>query len=224
MGLTTASLVWLKPYLKSKSKVLTLGHQDIVAPQEFVEKEFGYRVSKLADNGTWHGVKYALPDTSEFWAALGIECTAVDIVRSRGTEIVCDLNYPCLPEFEQGFDVVIDGGTLEHCFNIAQGLQNATSWVKRGGVMFHVNPMTMMNHGFYCLMPTWYHDFYTQNGWEILDCVALDIRSNEIQQMPRTTRFSAAPELSTMILARRLDNSGFSYPTQTKYLKNPGLH
>ena len=62
---------------------------------------------------------------------------------------------------------MIDAGTIEHCFNIAQAILNAAQAVAPGGHVFHAPPMTMLNHGFYNLNPTLFHDFYGQNGWTV---------------------------------------------------------
>jgi 2-polyprenyl-3-methyl-5-hydroxy-6-metoxy-1,4-benzoquinol methylase len=78
-----------------------------------------------------------------------------------------DLNYP--EDWPEKYDVVIDGGTAEHCFNVGQVFANILSAVRPdGGIVVHVNPLNMMNHGFWNISPTAYADFrqvveYTKN-------------------------------------------------------------
>jgi hypothetical protein len=70
-----------------------------------------------------------------------------------------DLNYP--EDWPEKYDVVIDGGTAEHCFNVGQVFANILSAVRPdGGIVVHVNPLNMMNHGFWNISPTAYADFY----------------------------------------------------------------
>lgn len=215
MGLTIQALKTIKPYLKGK--VLSLGYQDIVATQEQVKDLFGIEVEKTTDHGPWHMVDHPLPETEEFFSRLGCEHTCVDIAKIRGTEVICDLNYPCPTLVPQSYDLVIDGGTLEHCFNIGQAFMTAANAVKVGGHIFHWNPLSMVNHGFYNLNPTLYHDFYTQNGWEILQMMAVS-RGGKSSSIHPTGRIQAIPELSNLVIAKRQSDSEWKFPTQTKYL------
>jgi len=48
-----------------------------------------------------------------------------------------------------------------------QALINAAEAVAAHGHIFHINPMNVMNHGFYNICPTLMHDFYDQNLWTI---------------------------------------------------------
>src|ERR1043166_8363609 len=50
--------------------------------------------------------------------ALGAKnASAMDVSDFEGATVLHDLNQPIPPELEERFDVVIDGGTLEHVFN-----------------------------------------------------------------------------------------------------------
>ena len=213
MGLTLQALKSLKPYLKGR--VLSLGYQDILPTPEEIRGLFGVDVEKTTSFNARHNVKHRLPETEEFFSKIGVEHVCVDIVKSRGPEIICDLNYPC----DLGrFDLVIDGGTLEHCFNVGQAFLNATSAVKVGGVIFHGNPISMVNHGFYMFSPTLYHDFYTQNGWEVMEMYVSD-KAGNTARVPPIARVRVAHEMSILVAARRLSDAPMKFPTQTKYLK-----
>jgi SAM-dependent methyltransferase len=226
MGLTLLALTILKPYLKAPGRktVLSLGYQDIVAEPKEVEDLFGSKVTRVTNHGGWHGRKHPLPETEEFFQGLDCDHVCVDIVKARGTEIIVDLNTAYLPFYLCGaaqYDIVIDGGTLEHVFNIGHALKSVAECVKPGGVILHGNPLSMVNHGFYMLSPTLYHDFYTQNGWQIEQMMAA--RGNEVSEISPTKRVTVAPELSMIVLAKRFTNEPMKFPTQTKYLKNPTL-
>jgi len=227
MGLTTYALTRLAPYLKPGAKVLCLGYQDIVATGKDIEKIYGYRPSKFIPQ-KWHPVSHDLPDTEEFFERLGIHWVCVDIVKARGAEVIADLNHdPTIPELSaKQYDLVIDGGTLEHCFNVGQAMLTAAHAVKVGGAIFHYNPLSMVNHGFWGFNPTLYHDFYTQNGWEVkfIDvCSNQGERPQQVQPVPRTRRFQVGSELSVTAIAIRQTDGALKFPVQSKYLNNPML-
>jgi hypothetical protein len=217
MALTLRALGILAGRLAGK-RVLALSYPDIVASAEEVERLFGVRVERFTDFGRWHGVDFPLPETAEFFRAIGARLECVDIRPSRGIERVVDLNLPC----DLGrYDAVLDAGTTEHCFNIGQALINAASAVAPGGWIFHSPPLSMANHGFYNLNPTLLHDFYTQNGWSLEELFGAN-RDGKFKP-PATERFVAPAEASLYCIARRASDAPLRYPTQTKYLRNPDL-
>ena len=82
------------------------------------------------------------------------EVTALDVSGYEGAEIVHDLNEPVPPELERRFDVVFDGGSLEHVFDVPTALRSYMRMVRPGGRLIVA---TMANnhcgHGFYQLSP-----------------------------------------------------------------------
>ncbi len=218
MGLRANALALLLPYLPAK-RVLSLGYPDLVmSPEAFTEMTGKEVAAGNKAGASWHG-KSSVPETVAAFKALGTEeFRAVDVSASRGIEVIADLNYP----HDLGkWDLVIDPGTTEHCFNIGQALMNAAEAVTLGGIIIHTPPLTMLNHGFYCLMPTLFHDFYGQNGWELLRLVVTD--GKLVGEVPTWARFKAPSELSLYCIARRLNSAALVYPKQSKYLANPSL-
>lgn len=213
MALPLHALIRLKPILKGE--VLSLGYPDLDATAEDVEKLFGYKPTRFDEKaGRWHGRKHPLPQTEELFDHLGVKLTIVDFVKDRGMEIVADLNEP--HDFGQ-FDLVIDPGTLEHCFNIGQALMTAAESVKVGGYIFHLSPLNMPNHGFYNISPTLYHDFYSQNGWD----AEMNVIPNPIS-VSSVDRFVITSEHIVRCLARRDVGGVMKMPIQTKYLRKAG--
>lgn len=216
MGLNLAALLVMQRF--PATRILSLGYPDILATKEQIEDVFGVTPKTYVPNGAWHGLKYDLPETVEFFRMIGSEITCVDIHASRGIETVVDLNYP----HDLGaFDMVIDGGTIEHCFNISQAMMNAAHAVKHGGVIFHTTPMSMMNHGFYNVCSTLFHDFYEQNGWTVEFCQG--ISAKEFFPLEPVKRFIAPHECSIHFVARRTIMGEMRFPTQRKYINNPDL-
>jgi hypothetical protein len=216
MALTVAGLTVLSKF--PSKRVLSLGYPDILATKEVISSLFNVEPTIFVDNGKWHGIDHELPETVEFFKLIGSEIQCVDVHASRGIETVLDLNYP----HDLGkFDMVIDPGTVEHCFNIGQAIINAASAVAEGGVIFHTPPVTMVNHGFYNLNPTLMFDFYMQNGWEVE--MACGVRGGEMFEIEPYRRAAWPPECSMYFVARRMNMNALSFPTQTKYLVNPDL-
>lgn len=223
MGLRRHALETLSRLLPAP-RVLSLGYPDIVATQEDVHEIFGVWIDETTDHNRWHGVEHRLPETMALMSALGVELDCVDIVASRGVERIVDLNYPADIAMGGGYDLVIDGGTIEHCFMAGQALMNAAAAVAPGGRIWHGNPVSMVNHGFWNLCPTLLWDFYTQNGWKVEEFWLTDVHGERYEAHP-TKRYHAPTEASLHFVARRLDGATVEYyPTQTKYLKNPMLH
>lgn len=174
-------------------------------------EEFGYKPTKFTASNEWHGEKDPLPESVEFFASMGSRLTVVDFAPMMGMEKIVNLNYP--HDLGQ-FDLVIDPGTLEHCFNIGQAFMNAANAVRVGGRIFHISPMSMLNHGFYNLNPTLFHDFYTQNGWDL----EMKVLPNASPAVMSTKRFDMTTEYLIRAMARRNTSAALKMPIQTKYL------
>lgn len=212
MGLPVSALHILAPICAGK-KILCLGYPDIIATPEHIEEIFGFTPIAFTERGKEHGFEFPLPESYALFEKLDSELTCVDVIQSMGKEKVADLNY----EHDLGkFDLVIDPGTCEHCFNIGQALINAAEAVKSRGFIFHINPMNVMNHGFYNICPTLMHDFYDQNGWTIHNIKAVPMRPLDFSP---TKRFFDVIEYNLYTLAERLAEVPMKYPTQYKYYK-----
>ena len=226
MALSVNQTLALKAILKPNMRIASLGYPDLIAPVEgMLTTEQIANLQYRADSAAIcqrHGLQQRdIPDAVSFFTLLGCELDVYDIVQERGCEILCDLNYPfaskCVP-----YDIVLDVGTAEHCFNIGQALFNMAGLVKEGGYIIHENPFNCGNHGFYSLNPTLFADFYAANGFELEQCF-LTSRNGDKADAPRTQRFKwEGPELNVFALARRVaiqPFGTFTYPTQTKYAK-----
>ena len=149
-----------------------------------------------------------------------VDLTCVDLVSERG-EIVADLNEP---QDLGEFDLVIDHGTTEHCFNVGQAIKNAAKAVKVGGHIFHSPPLWMVNHGYYNFCPTSLWDFYDQNGWEIKRFEARRLLKDESHPISRgfaSSRY-AGPKLfpgeeSVLCMIAQKKGTALNWPTQGKY-------
>jgi len=93
-----------------------------------------------------------------------------------------DLNYPV--NLSRRFDMVIDGGTAEHVFNVFQFFKNCHDLTEPGGLMMHNNPFRgWIEHGFYSFNPTFYWDLADANRYEILMLVYHEADPLRVEQL-----------------------------------------
>lgn len=103
--------------------------------------------------------------------------TAVDI---NGTEDALrqDLNVGL--KLPQQYDVVINNGTAEHVFNVAQVFRSIHDATRIGGVMIHDAPMSgWLDHGFFCLQPTLFFDMAAANEYEVVSMWVTNLRQQQ---------------------------------------------
>jgi hypothetical protein len=209
MGLVRASLEAIAPYVRG-ARILSLGYPDLLATPEDLRDVLGATPAPArADTGR--------PETLETFASIGAAMRIVDVAAVRGVEELVDLN---IPQDLGEYDLVLDAGTLEHCFCPGIALLNMAGAVRAGGRIFHAPPVSMLNHGFYNLCPTLFNDFYLQNGW------AIELQEGRLAK-GRGARFAIAwsarapmpPAESVLhVCARRPDTRrALRIPRQTKY-------
>lgn len=112
-----------------------------------------------------------------FASALGAKnVSSMDASAYEQANIIHDLNQPVSKELEERFDVVIDGGTLEHVFNFPVAIANCMKMVKTGGHVILFTPANnCCGHGFYQFSPElFYRIFSKENGFEVSRMVALE--------------------------------------------------
>jgi hypothetical protein len=171
---------------------------------------------------TWHGMPTRsdpIYDSLETFKYLGIESRVIDIVKARGSEEIVDLNLPLPAHLTTNFDIVVDTGTCEHCFNVGQAFANACAAVNEGGYLIHAAPMTRTNHGFWNFCPTVYPDFFEDNGFRIhlLTGMSVDLVGG-FKPFPVTiNRFSPPGEAILFVVAQKVNLMPLKWPTQRKY-------
>jgi SAM-dependent methyltransferase len=124
----------------------------------------------------------------EFFAILGAkEILAVDLSAFEGAQIIHDMNLPIPSALDSSFDVVYDGGTLEHIFNLPTALRNAAQMVRPDGTFISLTqPNNFCGHGFYQFSPELYYRFLcTRNGYAMQSCILWeDIPGTRFYQVP----------------------------------------
>lgn len=235
MGLPLSVLFILRPALAElarvtpRASVLSLGYPDLLADSDTLAAIFGEPIrarltmrDDSAETLAYHGVSGSrqIVETASFFAAIGLQLDCIDMRAARGVERIVDLNHPMPSDLVGRYRMVLDPGTLEHCFNIGQAAMNAAQAVMPGGYIVHINPLSMFNHGFYNLNPTFYHDFYGENGFEILFMNGMGIHNDKetFFDVSAVSRFRLRTDDAVMVvIARRVEQRAAAWPVQSKY-------
>lgn len=218
-----------------RRRAISFGYPDILASEDQLFELFGNEVSRQLqfrpDSESilkWHSASAFMDrivESRHFFSLIGYDLTIADIARIRGDELLVDLNEPLDSSLtSQPFDLVIDGGTAEHCFNIGQAFKNMAELVKLGGCILHINPAAMFNHGFYNLNPTLYSDFYSENGFtlQFLKAVGSMVEAPQLVDVPTVARIKELPFNASMVcVAQRVSQQPVRWPMQAKYRLNP---
>jgi hypothetical protein len=216
-------------HLEKPLKALFLSYPDLLMAREdlcaFLSDAIVDSIPVRDDSATiwaWHGMpgrSDPVYDSLETFKQLGIESHVIDVIRATGSEEIVDLNQPLPDRLKGVFDLVVDTGTCEHCFNVGQAFANACSAVKVGGYLIHAAPMTRVNHGFWNFCPTVYPDFFDDNGFKIhlLTGMSVDMKRG-FQPIPLSVgRFVAPSEAIIFVVAEKVINTPLKWPLQRKY-------
>ena len=111
-----------------------------------------------------------------FFQAIGAEkVEALDLSDFEGATLLHDLNAPVEDDLAGQFDVVFDGGTTEHIFDVATCMDNLNRLLTDGGVLVSCVPANnWFAHGFYQFGPELVYGYWKHGcGFDVLDCVML---------------------------------------------------
>jgi hypothetical protein len=146
-------------------------------------------------------------------------------VASMNGSVDLDLNILEWPECDRRHNLVINHGTAEHVFNIANVFKVMHDACEVGGLMIHEAPFTgWTSHGFYTLQPTLFYDLARENGYEMVLVATEHLRSRTYQEWPSHEAILEAkyrdqlPDHSMLFVAmRKTKEEPFRIPTQGIY-------
>jgi len=143
-------------------KVATIGRQGLHIKLKNIKKILEGDLSSLKDQ----------PYSENLFKILGTkEINSFDYSNYEHCTFVCDMNKDIDNKFKNKYDLVFDGGTLEHVFNFPVAIRNCMEMLKVGG---HFISVTCCNnfsgHGFYQFSPELFFRIFNQdNGFEMLN-------------------------------------------------------
>lgn len=168
---------------------VTIGHQSLyLHPAEVKFFRQAYRA-----NFTQSLIKpletYKFRDYSDSFLHdfLGVNSLSViDFSSYEGADIIHDLNQPIPENLHGRFDVVIDGGSLEHIFNFPVAIKNLMQLLKIGGSLYIATPANnLCGHGFYQFSPELMFRIFTEeNGFELQRIVLFEADFPSIELTP----------------------------------------
>ena len=148
-------------------EVLTLGRQDLnVFPAKMRKVLHSSGLSDELFRPEAPDTRFAEP----IFKTLGAkQVYSMDFSAYEGASFVHDLNEPIGPVLRERFDLVYDGGTLEHVFHFPTALQNTMEMVRVGGNLFiHTGTNNYCGHGFYQFSPElFFRAFSAVNGFKV---------------------------------------------------------
>ena len=174
MGLRITSMLTIeyarKHYDADLSDTLTLGRQF----RAFSRKEFAKYLPSYAKAIAPEklGKDFQSPYAEGVFTDMyGSALKSLDGFAHEKPDILHDLNQPVPEEYQEQFSCIIDGGTMEHVFNVPMLLKNCFSMLKERGIYISMVPTNNFNgHGLYQFSPDFFYStFSAQNGMELLD-------------------------------------------------------
>lgn len=99
----------------------------------------------------------------------------LDVSGYEGADILADLNQPLPERLHNQFDLIVDGGTLEHVFNVPVAFANVLSILKVSGVFSSTNTFSGEPcHGLYQFNSDLVWSFWKRTcNCEVLSCTLL---------------------------------------------------
>jgi hypothetical protein len=180
MGISYAAAQFLVDARNSGAsfdRTLTLGRQDLFASPILLTRLLK-REGFLSDPSGFRRAITRWPYRADpLFEALGArELHFMDNSPYEGANLIHDLNEPIPEAFKEKYDLVLDGGTLEHIFNFPVALKNAMEMVRVGGNAIFLSPANnYVGHGFYQLSPELYLQALSeQNGYRIERLLAIE--------------------------------------------------
>lgn len=133
------------------------------------------------------------PDNSyseTFFSKLGFDSVdSLDFSDFENASIIHDLTQPVGENLAARFDVIFDGGTCEHVFDLPTAFRNIDRMLKPGGVLIGHSPCNnWINHGFYQFTPEMVYGFWQKAmGYEVLDLLLQPMRPAHSRMTARAT-------------------------------------
>ncbi|MFV0492608.1 MAG: hypothetical protein ACK5M4_12395 [Pseudorhodobacter sp.] len=115
------------------------------------------------------------------WPAL----ESLDFSDIEGAEHIHDLSEPVGEDLKDRFDLIYDGGTTEHVFDIAQSFRNVDAMLREGGIFVsNVGTDGWFGHGFYQIGPDIPWRYWGASlGYEVLGCWTFSRKGRDVPRV-----------------------------------------
>ena len=162
-----------------KGKTLVIGQQSIYANEFECKRIFLKHNIKFIDNFKHEkktNIQHFINENADninssfFFTLLGSNnVNHLDISKYENADIILDLNKKIPNKYKNKFDNIVDFGTIEHVYNTPTLLFNYINMLKKNGfLIISTKSSNAIDHGFFSFSPTFFHDFFSINGFMIL--------------------------------------------------------
>lgn len=218
-------LQWILEGHHRGGKIMTLGRQTVGFDRFGAEKLVASGELPVAALDGWQS------NQETILGHLGFDTVhSLDVSDFEDCTHLHDLNLPDPPaELVGQYDVVLTGGSLEHVFDVGNGIRTTLAMIKPYGLLIHMGPMNnWVDHGFYQFSPTLWFDLAADNGMSVLQSAVCDFIETPKgggyflhQVAPGEGSHLAAKDVKRVhvFVARRVKTVPFQVPKQSLYLK-----
>jgi hypothetical protein len=172
MGIHPHTLMLLKYASKRMplGRVATMGRQEMFTPPAKLRGILGPQ-AKL-DHG-----RFCEEFLKTEFGVIGVD--SFDYSAYEGATHIFDFNQPVV--HDTTYDTILNGGFLEHIFNVPQALQNMSELCAVGGQILHVLPANnLCGHGFFQFAPELFLSLYSeQNGFAETQVFLADVANEK---------------------------------------------
>lgn len=190
---------------------------------EFIKKHlpFGARTMLCLGRQTWCLNKKGEFAEDQLKQELGLQIVeSLDVSESDKPTFLADLNKPFNGSIPQ-YDIVFDGGTIEHVFDPLQALDNVAELVKVGGIFISTQLLNLVGHGFWQLSPELLNKWSLSRGFDNCQCEIRRIgplaktRKINLKTNKRIEISSIIPLYMNFVSTRKIKNiEAYQYPVQ----------
>ena len=229
-------LLWSKNLGVAFDRTLTLGHQGIGlscsrGKARRALQQFNLPATEPEIDLSFQRKAFTELFADDFLKLLGAkEVVSVDRSDFEGATLLHDLNQPFPEQLRETFDLVIDGGTLEHIYNYPEALSNCLDLLRVGGHFVTITPASgQMGHGFYQFSPElFFRVFSAERGFILRKIIGYDISKvdspfyeikDPATSMQRTASVGNKP-IQLAVLAQKITTSSgiLEPPQQSDYV------
>jgi SAM-dependent methyltransferase len=208
MGIDVHTLKFLMFAMKKKhlGRVATIGRAGLHVPKKKLKEIMNW--SSQVDYGG-----YCENFLKTEFGAISVE--SFDKSDYEDATHIVDLNKPI--EEPGFFDTIIDGGCLEHIFNVPQALANISKLCAPDGQILHVLPANnLCGHGFWQFSPELFHSLYSEeNGYRETQVFLADVTNEaewfEVRKPKDGLRAEIVSSASVFVLVRTQRNGPFCH-------------
>ncbi len=216
---TTKLVLFAKSLGVDFSETITLGRQILFIHEKelsHLARGFAYAIADAEVKNFYKDARLAegkYPYVEPLLQYLGAsKPDSLDASAYEGATVLHDMNRPIDETFWSRYSVVIDGGTLEHIFDLPTAFQNCMNLLKKGGHFISVGPANnWLGHGMYQFSPELFHRVFNEsNGFRMKRMFLSDVKSRkywyEIPNPDERLALVTTSEVYLMVIAEKISD------------------